>query len=589
MASPAEAPTPAIPSAEQTAASARRSEIATLADVLRELEAAPEPTRKHGEMRSAVKMVGKVLGRPLRDIPANPAELRKSLAAANPAQAAMTRYRWIRVRSLVLAALGAVGLDVMPGRDAGGLSPAWLELAGKLPTKRLRIGLSRLMSFFSRRSLAPEDIDATHLERFKIALGTASLDPAPQTTFNSAARLWNEAADIVEGWPRAHAKVEADPRRYSLAWDAFSEPFVADVRAFLDHGGSQDPLSDDYVKSVRPATIEGRQRMIRQFASALVNSGFPVEGLTSLGVLVEPANAKAAFRYLLDRSGGTTSPQIANTSILLRTISRHWVKVPADADAAIQKLASALQVKSKGMRPKNRERLRQFDLDENLKALLLLPARVLEEVRRSDKGGKGEAVRVMMALAVEILTMAPMRLKNVVGLEVDRHLVTVRRAGKTSRHIVIPAEETKTEAPFEMALPLSSVALLDAYLTTYRERVCDYASPYLFPGRAGRRRSDTSFAALLTKFLKRELGVTMHTHLFRHLAAKVHLEARPEDIESVRQILGHTTTRTTLRAYAELKSDAAFRRYDETIMQRRDAATRASASRPSRDSQRASR
>jgi hypothetical protein len=114
--------------------------------VLRELEAIEGPTRKHGEMRSALKMTAKVLGRPLRDIPTDPPRLANLLADANPAVAGMTRQRFIRVRSLVLAALITVGLDLMPGRDILGHSEAWKALYEALPTKRLKYGLTRAIS-----------------------------------------------------------------------------------------------------------------------------------------------------------------------------------------------------------------------------------------------------------------------------------------------------------------------------------------------------------------------------------------------------------------------------------------------------------
>jgi hypothetical protein len=46
---------------------------------------------------------------------------------------------------------------------------------------------------------------------------------------------------------------------------------------------------------------------------------------------------------------------------------------------------------------------------------------------------------------------------------------------------------------------------------------------------------------------------------------KLHLEAHPEDVETPRRFLGHKSLRTTLRAYADLKSAAAFKRYDGLI------------------------
>jgi hypothetical protein len=456
-------------------------------------------------------------------------------------------------------------------RDVLGLSPAWQALADRLPTRRLSIGLSKAMSYFSRKQVDPSQVDAAQLETFRVALATTSLDSANIASDNTLARLWNEAVATIDGWPKVELATAPDPRRYSLAWSAFPKSFTAEVEAFLAHGGNQNVFARDYASSVRPSTLEGRRQQIRNIASALVLSGFAAERLTGLAVLIEPANAEAALRHLKGRAGGKHTPQHENMARLLAVIARHWVKA-RDHDEALRIVASALHKditkgKARGMTPKNRGRLRQFDLEGNRHVFLGLGPRVLAEVRRHDSGGKGEAVRVMMALAVHLLTRAPMRIKNFVELEVERHLPIMRRGGEVNRYIIIPEEETKNGVPFEMMLPAETNALLTAYLDTYRPRIAQPPGRYLFPGRGGALRPTDSMAGLLKKFIKRETGLVMNPHLFRHLAVKLYVQVNPHDIETPRRFLGHTTTRTTIRAYSDLQGEAAHRRYDDTISQ----------------------
>jgi len=545
--------------------------INSLADVLRAVEAAAEPEPARDGMRSAVKMVGKVLDRPLGEISAEPPILAKLLGGANPALVRMTRNRWIRVRSQLRSALAEAGVKVFPGRCTAKLSPAWKALSDRLVGQRLKYGLSRLVSYFSREGIEPEHIDAERLAEFQRALVSTSLDADAAANFNTIARLWNEAAETIDGWPQARAEPGSDLRRFSGAWADLPAGYRADSEAFLTHTGNQDRTADDYAPSVKPSTIRSRKKGLRVLGSALLNAGVAKEDLVGLATLVDLANARAALRWLIERNGGETSPQIGNLAYLIRTIARHWVKVGPEHDAALKKLVSQVYEKQRGMKPKNRERLRQFDLVENRFALLGLPGRVFTEVARSDRGGKGEAVRVTMALAVELLTVGAMRIDNLVGLEVERHLKVVRRGSQISRHIAIPEAETKTGVAFEIALAPESAALLATYLERYRSRVYAGPSAYLFPGRGGARRSTGSFSNLLTKFVKRETGLTMHAHLFRHLVGKLHLEANPNDIETVRQILGHTTTRITLGSYAEIRNAAANRAYDATLKRDREA------------------
>ncbi|MGH6955122.1 MAG: tyrosine-type recombinase/integrase, partial [Caulobacteraceae bacterium] len=144
-----------------------------------------------------------------------------------------------------------------------------------------------------------------------------------------------------------------------------------------------------------------------------------------------------------------------------------------------------------------------------------------------------------------------------------------RRAGDTSVHIVLPGEDMKGDKPIEMPLPESTVRLLAAYLKTYRPQLCGELESALFPGPNGAR-SRGGLRRAITRFIYRETELKMNPHLFRHLAAKLHLELHPEAIETMRRLLGHVSTRTTLSAYADLSTALAFRRYDETIAHHRE-------------------
>jgi integrase len=93
--------------------------------------------------------------------------------------------------------------------------------------------------------------------------------------------------------------------------------------------------------------------------------------------------------------------------------------------------------------------------------------------------------------------------------------------------------------------------------------------PWLFPGHSGRRRHPEAFSRDLSEFIFEQTGIRMHAHLFRHFAAKLYLDAHPEDVETARRILGHKSLKTTMKSYVDVKNAAAFRRYDAMIADRR--------------------
>jgi integrase len=222
------------------------------------------------------------------------------------------------------------------------------------------------------------------------------------------------------------------------------------------------------------------------------------------------------------------------------------------------------------MTDKNRRLLRQFDDPANIDALLGLPNRIVRDVQQNDQGGRRDAMRVMFAVAIEFLIVAPMRIKNLTSIEQARHIVRTRHGAAHITHLVIPGDEVKNGEPLELPLPEEAAKLLELYLREYHARLSPAASTWLFPGWAGKRRHSEGFSARISKFIFAETGIKMHVHLFRHLAVKLHLEAHPEDVETARRILGHKSLKTTMRAYADIKTASAFRQYDGMIATMRE-------------------
>ena len=169
-----------------------------------------------------------------------------------------------------------------------------------------------------------------------------------------------------------------------------------------------------------------------------------------------------------------------------------------------------------------------------------------------------------------------MRIGNLTGLDSTRHLVEIGRGRACNRHIIVPGEETKTGAPFEVILQARTSQFLDIYLSTYRNRVCQGASPYLFPNPQGGLRCTTSFARSICGFVERETGLKIHVHLFRQIAGKLYLAAHPEGVETVRQLLQHKKSDTTMRYYTEQRIADALSRYDDALATHREPSLRSS-------------
>lgn len=75
----------------------------------------------------------------------------------------------------------------------------------------------------------------------------------------------------------------------------------------------------------------------------------------------------------------------------------------------------------------------------------------------------------------------------------------------------------------------------------------------------------------------------MTPHQFRHLAAKIILDANPGAYELVRQMLGHKNTKTTVNNYAGIDTKRAGRAHADLLLKLRDeSARRARRQRPTK-------
>lgn len=535
----------------------------TLGEVLARLRDLPAGQRR-SDLISSVNVAAQVLDRPLGSLPAAPSELAPLLAAGRPLLAGLSAQRWSRVRTNLRAALRTCGFEVLAGRDVAGPAPDWVALLEGLPDRGLKHGLSRLFSYFTRAGITTESVSTADFAAFRIALLDSSLHAHPERTFRTAMKCWNAARKAMPSWPCVEAPREADRRRYSMPSTAFDYAFLEDLKAYLAQAADTDPFSPDYHRGLRPATLKQRRLHIMQAASALVASGFETSRLTSLAVLVQADNVEAALRHMRDRHQKQARPQVGMQARTLLTVARHWVKAPEEQLKVLSRFTSALTVTHVGMAPGVQARLRQFDLRQNLNTLLVLPDRVCQEVEAGGPPDIHQARRLMMALAVELLTMTPMRMANLAALSLDRHFQIERRGRTRSLTIWIPEEETKNHRRLVLPVPPSTAFMLQFYWSKYQPLLIDEANAHIFPSRGGRPRSSSALGASISKFIARETGLIMHPHLFRQLAAKLSLESGG-GLETARLLLGHTCSETTERHYVHLRTDKAYSHLDATI------------------------
>jgi integrase len=276
-------------------------------------------------------------------------------------------------------ALRLAGFELLPGRYLAPLAPAWQQLAQRLDSKQLELGLSRLMRFCSANDIAPEAVDDAVLRRFHTALEQESLLRNPRGVHQSATRAWNKAVARIPGWPAIILEVPSYRRPpYVLPVTRFPGSFQADLTGWLDRLAGTDLLSELPFRPVRASTVERRRFQILQLASALVHRGRDPDSLGSLADLVAPENLREALRFFLERADeGRSTRQIHNLAMTALTMARHWVKVDDAQEQVLRGIMRRCDPGLKGMTEKNRAVLRRIEDPQLVQALLGLPARVV--------------------------------------------------------------------------------------------------------------------------------------------------------------------------------------------------------------------
>jgi site-specific recombinase XerD len=346
-----------------------------------------------------------------------------------------------------------------------------------------------------------------------------------------------------------------------LPWSAFPDTLYADVERFREHSLKPDWFEDEGSRrAVRVTTADQRDRMLRRLASAEVLAGADPVALTNLGQVCGSANLRRGLEFMMARNDNAPNKQIFEMAMLAQTVARHWADLPVEEIETIAKWGRKFRPTRRGMTEKNRQRLRQFTSDDVIRGLVVLPEQVFAEIS-GEPATPTNARLAQRAVMLALLTVAPMRLKNLRTLNRSAHFRRAFSTDDSRWHLVLPAAEVKNDIDLEYPIPPHLMAMIDRYMAVYQPVLASLATAALFPGRkSDTMMSDSGIRSSLMGFVDQRLGLTINPHLFRHLGALIFLKANPGQHETVRQLLGHKNIQTTTEFYSSFETDEAMRR-----------------------------
>ncbi len=545
----------------------------TLAKVLEIVEGSQLPATRRRDLASAVRRICILPGVSPIAVKSEATALRRLVADIRPAAHGLTGKSWANLRSAFTASLALAGvIDALP-RGTAKVDPAWASLIERLTDKRLANGLAAFANWCAVQEIVPEAVDDEAVERFHLWLETRTLHPKPQDVVRRTLALWNEAQERVPGWPQVRLRRRSfcKPRQHH-DWAELASSFVADADAYLNLRRNPDVFAAEGSVPHRPladSTLRQLREHLRIAASLVARQHGGASQVRGLSDLVTDEAFKVVLRHFYDRAEGKPNAFAISIAKTLIDVARFHVGVAPDHLAELKRLAGKLPAVPLDLTDKNKALIADLDSKRVRAALYRLPEELLAEVSRKLDAPRLPFVLAQVAIAVDILLVAPLRPQNLCRVNWQRHIADPN--GPRGRLLLhVPADETKTrkrELVFELAPDVAH------RLRWYRKHVLPRlgADPNgdLFVLQGGKLKAQATLSQQVSETIAARVGLKMTIHQFRHVAAVSYLEDHPEDFETVRELLGHAWSKTT-RIYAGNGSKRASRAFGDFVAAQRD-------------------
>jgi integrase len=298
-----------------------------------------------------------------------------------------------------------------------------------------------------------------------------------------------------------------------------------------------------------------------------VRLGEPIENLSSLTALLRPDIVEQVIDTYWQKNGVEPTTATIDLGWKLLRMARETCCLDQASLDRLEEISDALeQHRREGMTPKNLQLIRQVLTDGVWNEVVSLPNVLMQQAREcKDHAPIKAGISAQLAAAIGILTFAPIRLSNLVGIELGRNLI--KPGGPNTPYwLVFPHYDVKNRVDLNFKFDQLLTNLIDEYVDEFRPALLRGAnSSWLFPGEDGRQKTGLMFSKQMTVRIQKAIGLRITPHQFRHAAAAIYLKHRPGEYETVRRLLGHRDIMTTVRFYCGLQTMQATEQFGRLI------------------------
>jgi integrase len=425
----------------------------------------------------------------------------------------------------------------------------------------MRRQLSRFLRYLSARAISPEAVDDAIVVSFLDDWEKTGLKAPDAQSRRRLVRAWNACSATIPGWPvRRFNQLAARSVARGPDWDAFPIGLRNEIDAFL---ASRSPrklsLQEPAAKVWAPTTRHVMRARLRAFARMAVRRGVAIGKLDSLAALLDPVIVERVLDGYWEQDGETPGTYTIDLARELLAMARTTGAVDSTDLERLADFARRLkEYKRGGLTDKNMALVRQVQGSDVWSSVVLLPSKLNEEARLCRNESPTKAARTaQLAVAIGILTYAPIRIQNLIAIRLDENLFRAN-APEPAYWLRFPDHDVKNRVALELFLREPLAALIAEYVRDHLPVLARESNgPWLFPGESGRHKQSGRLRQQITAIVKKHCGLRLTPHQFRHAAGTLILNAHPGNYELARRVLGHRNVQSTVQAYCGLETTQA--------------------------------
>ena len=540
----------------------------TFVDLIAAIEQATElseQTRRHWVC--SARQIARWLDRPAAVIPARFNAVEMPMRQLHPARVGVTAKTVANHKSNLRAALRWFAKQNDMPRHGMRLSVDWTAFRSKLD-RRIRDRLYSLIRYCSFRGFSPGSVDDQVFDDYwRYRVETTVLE-SKNATRRLTARAWNACIGAIDAWPLQRLTEPPIKAKAGPSWEDFPESLRTDIDRYF--AGLTKPHRSFRGRRTRPCqatTIRTRRAELMAVARMAVRLGVPINSLTSLAALLHPDIVEPVIEAYWKKNGSEPKVFTIDLGWKLLRIAREIGGLDQAAIERLREISAALEeYRRSGLTSKNLQLIRQVLTEGIWSEVVSLPNILMQQARSAKYGAPTKAaVTAQLAVAISILTLAPIRLSNLVNIELGKNLI--KPGGLNSPFWLVFEHydvKNRVDLNFKFDQPLTD--LIDEYVHEFRPTLLRGTNAsWLFPGEGGKPK--THLGVQLTERIEKAVGLRITPHQFRHAAAAIYLKHQPGAYEVARRLLGHRSIKTTIDFYCGLQTTQATEQFGNLIRQ----------------------